>query len=108
MSNLNWRYHDLPVRQNELLRIAVRQAKATAESIASALGTRCVAVHQFAYDFHGLDDDRQRRPAKSRQRKQVAFSEVESDLATELNFGHTTDLRVQVRSEFVVAPFASE
>ena len=104
MNELRWQYGDLQTTQNELLQKAVRQARATAQSIADALGTRCTTVHKLSYEFHGANQHLQTL-MKSPRRAKMAFDEQDLDLANELTFEHSTNLRAAVAAQFVVQPF---
>ena len=103
---LQWKYNDLQTRKNELLHTAVRQAKATAQSIADALGTRCTTVHKLSYEFHGLNQHGSvLSDLGTRRKAKMSILEEDQDLANELSFEHTTNLHVRVTAQFAVQPF---
>lgn len=105
LAQVSWTFDALSDIKRDLLKAAVKKAKATAQLIVESLSTQCSALHKLAYDFRGLDDhgyaaDLSEYDGTIKRRRAARATDLQ-----QLNLAHETKLLVVVAAEFVVAPF---
>lgn len=103
LTRIDWDYSNLETKKREVLDEAVRQAKTSAETIASALGQQLGGVHRLRYDVHGLDNGQQDlSPRRLRMARARASSMDLSESTQGLTLAHRTRIQVQVSADFLV------
>ncbi|MCO6046761.1 SIMPL domain-containing protein [Aeoliella sp. ICT_H6.2] len=100
--SITWRFSALEDAKRDVLQQAVRNAKASAEQIAQALGTTLAGVHRLSYDSSGIDGVTRPPSAFGKARRTRKLEQAETELS-QMSLTHTARLTVSTSADFLVA-----